>query len=189
MRSDWVKHDGSDCPAELDMHHRVDIETDIGFMNSVRADKVNWKNVTAWRLLPQEVERTTPEHSGALSTYGYYLAGVKIHQEHEQSLKDNQEAERVKSPSVQSTLEQRGSRYGDFTDNAMISQQLKQLIMCESDGKLREGYRRCNFVQREALEMIAQKIARILNGDPNYKDNWHDIQGYARLAEERCRES
>jgi hypothetical protein len=181
MPSDWVKHDGSDCPAELAGHHRVDIETAVGFMNSVRADKVNWKNVTAWRWCSDELNRTTPEGAGVLSTYGYHLAGV-------QSLKDNQEAEQVKSPSVQSTLEQRGSRYGDFTDNAMISQQLKQLIMCESDGKLREGYRRCNFVQREALEMIAQKIARILNGDPNYRDNWHDIQGYARLAEERCKE-
>lgn len=177
MRSDWVKHDGSGCPAELDGHHRVDIETAVGFMNSVRADKVNWKNVTAWRLLPQEVERvnpckcvdcggTEPSHSNDCEYMNAFY----------------------KSPSVQDTLAERGSRYGDFTDNAMISQQLKQLIMCESDGKLREGYRRCNFVQREALEMIAQKIARILNGDPNYKDNWHDIQGYARLAEERCKE-
>lgn len=89
---------------------------------------------------------------------------------------------------VSETLQERGSRYGDFTENAVISQQLKQLIMYENNGKFREGYRRCSFVQREALEMIAQKIARILNGDPNYKDNWHDIQGYARLAEERCNE-
>src|SRR5690606_10084595 len=29
------------------------------------------------------------------------------------------------------------------------------------------------------------KIARILIGDPNYADNWHDIQGYAKLVEER----
>jgi len=84
---------------------------------------------------------------------------------------------------VQETLQERGSRYGDFTDNARISQQLKSLMAGFS------GWGELNYVQREALEMIAQKVARILNGDPNYRDNWHDIQGYARLAEERCNET
>ena len=31
--------------------------------------------------------------------------------------------------------------------------------------------------------MIANKIGRILNGDPNYPDSWHDIAGYATLIE------
>jgi hypothetical protein len=35
--------------------------------------------------------------------------------------------------------------------------------------------------QKEALEMIAHKIGRILNGDPNYDDSWRDIAGYAEL--------
>ena len=39
--------------------------------------------------------------------------------------------------------------------------------------------------QREALEMTAHKIGRILNGDPNYADSWHDIIGYTRLVEAR----
>jgi hypothetical protein len=182
MRSEWVKHDGSGCPAELDRHHRVDIETDIGFMNSVRADKVNWKNVTAWRLCPDELNQTTPEGSGVLSTYGYHLAGVKIHQAHEQALKDNQEAERVKSPSVQDTLEHRASRYGDIETLMTLSQNIQQAM------RLSKNWWDLMPAQREALQMIASKIARILNGDPNYKDNWHDIQGYARLAEERCKE-
>lgn len=37
--------------------------------------------------------------------------------------------------------------------------------------------------KREALEMIAHKIGRILNVDPNYHDSWHDIIGYAKLVE------
>jgi len=39
--------------------------------------------------------------------------------------------------------------------------------------------------QREALEMIAHKIARIINGDPNYADSWVDIAGYAKLVSDR----
>lgn len=83
---------------------------------------------------------------------------------------------------VSETLKKRGHRYGDFTDNAALSQSLK--------GWLRRqiGYTILDDTKREALEMIAQKIARILNGDPEYKDNWHDIAGYATLAEERCRD-
>lgn len=84
---------------------------------------------------------------------------------------------------VQETLNARGARYGDFTDNAAVSQRIKDAMMYDE-----AMWAKLNYVQREALTMIAQKIARILNGDPNYKDNWHDIQGYARLAEERCRD-
>jgi hypothetical protein len=39
--------------------------------------------------------------------------------------------------------------------------------------------------QREALEMIQHKVARILNGDPSYHDSWHDIAGYATLVADR----
>jgi hypothetical protein len=39
--------------------------------------------------------------------------------------------------------------------------------------------------QQEALEMIAHKVGRILNGDPNYHDSWHDIVGYTKLVADR----
>ncbi len=38
---------------------------------------------------------------------------------------------------------------------------------------------------KESLEMNMHKVARILNGDPTYLDNWHDIIGYTRLVEKR----
>jgi hypothetical protein len=38
--------------------------------------------------------------------------------------------------------------------------------------------------QKESLEMIMHKVARILNGDPNYSDSWHDIAGYAKLIDD-----
>lgn len=81
---------------------------------------------------------------------------------------------------VQQTLDERGARYGDFTDHAQICQDLK-LVMTET-----AGWQKLSNDKKQALEVIADKIARILNGDPNYKDNWHDIQGYAKIAEDRC---
>ena len=35
--------------------------------------------------------------------------------------------------------------------------------------------------------VIADKVARMLNGDPDYVDNWHDIIGYATLVETRLK--
>ncbi|MND22548.1 hypothetical protein D3C81_1250400 [compost metagenome] len=80
---------------------------------------------------------------------------------------------------VEETLAQRGKRYGDFTDHARICQNLKRNMFYE------EGWAALDDVKKQALEVIADKIARILSGDPNYDDNWRDIQGYAKLVEDR----
>lgn len=82
--------------------------------------------------------------------------------------------------SIADTLAERGKRYGDFSDHAIIAQNLQDVM------RSTQGWQRCNAVKKQALTVIADKIARILSGDPEYTDNWHDIQGYAKLAEDRC---
>lgn len=77
---------------------------------------------------------------------------------------------------VTEILKQRGSRYGIFKDHALVTQQLKSTM------KSTEGWSRLSASQKESLEMIAHKIGRILNGDPNYDDSWIDISGYAELV-------
>lgn len=83
-----------------------------------------------------------------------------------------------KAIQVEATLAERGSRYGDFADNARISQQLESIAFAQPGAQYME------YIHREALKFIFQKISRIVNGDPNYADNWHDIQGYAKLVED-----
>ena len=85
------------------------------------------------------------------------------------------------STNVNEMLSGREPRYGSFEGHAEISQALKGVILKY------EAKRGCDLAQdqREALEMIAHKIARILNGDPNYSDNWIDIAGYATLVANR----
>lgn len=82
---------------------------------------------------------------------------------------------------LSATLLDRRSKYGDFREEAQVTQCLKR-VMQQAPNWIK---RRLNDSQTEALEMIATKIARILNGDPNHADNWHDIAGYARLVEDR----
>jgi len=72
-------------------------------------------------------------------------------------------------------LKQRGNRYGEFEDLAVISQKLKDIVY-EVEGVGQDK------ALMEAIEMIMHKIARILNGDETYIDNWVDIAGYATLA-------
>ena len=82
---------------------------------------------------------------------------------------------------INEILDERGRRYGKFKDHAEIAQQLKGVIGAY------EASRGCDLDpdQREALEMICHKIARIINGDPNYADSWVDIAGYAQLVADR----
>lgn len=39
--------------------------------------------------------------------------------------------------------------------------------------------------QQEALDMNAVKTSRILCGDPDFHDHWHDISGYSTLVADR----
>lgn len=78
-------------------------------------------------------------------------------------------------------LADRGARYGAFEDNAAISQALKAVM--------RNGpkWDALDPDMKEALEMNAHKISRILCGDPHYEDSWVDIAGYATRVADRLR--
>lgn len=79
---------------------------------------------------------------------------------------------------IEQTLKERGERYGKFDSHARITQNIKSAMYVG-------GWHDLNSSQKEALEMIAHKIGRIINGDPNYEDSWHDIAGYAKLVEDQ----
>ena len=85
------------------------------------------------------------------------------------------------SSSLGSVLQERGSRYGEFINNANVSQDLK-CIMEQST-----NWNSMDKDMKEALHMIAHKISRILEGDPMYDDSWVDIAGYATLVVDRLR--
>ena len=82
---------------------------------------------------------------------------------------------------INETLDARGARYGTFTGHAEVTQALKR-VMAQA---LATRNKALNDDQWEALEMIAHKIGRIINGDPNYADSWVDIAGYAQLVADR----
>lgn len=83
------------------------------------------------------------------------------------------------TPSIDATLAERGARYGSFTEHARITQAMKAAMVDSPNWKALAPD------QKEALEMIAHKAGRILNGDPDYHDSWHDIVGYTKLVADR----
>jgi hypothetical protein len=71
-------------------------------------------------------------------------------------------------------LDARRRRHGNFAETAAVAQAIKAAF----------GDRAARLppVQREALDQIAAKLARILCGDANHADHWLDLAGYARLG-------
>lgn len=80
---------------------------------------------------------------------------------------------------IRATLTERGSRYGDFTDHARVAQGIQAVMHAEI------GWSELSDVQRQGLTVIADKIARMLTGDPRYLDSVRDIIGYATLMLDR----
>lgn len=99
---------------------------------------------------------------------------------------------------IDNTLNERGARYGDFTDHAAICEAL--IRICSGSYDITNGghpvfvpvtqFALLDPVKKQAIRVICDKLARILSpgGDPEYRDNWHNIQGYAKLAEDRCKD-
>ena len=79
---------------------------------------------------------------------------------------------------IKDTLAERQSTHGKFEDHAIVSQKLKYVLHS------RDSWSGLDSIQQEALDMICHKMARIIAGNPDHPDHWHDISGYATLVEE-----
>lgn len=83
---------------------------------------------------------------------------------------------------IESTLEERRGQHGDFEEHAICTQKLKGVVsQCLKDFDKDDEH--LLYAQQEAIDMIFHKVGRIVAGDPNVVDHWHDIAGYALLVE------
>lgn len=86
--------------------------------------------------------------------------------------------------SVAETLSSRQGTHGDFSCVAECSQVLQRTLrefFADTEHYL-------SAVQQEALQVICSKLSRIVCGNPDEVDHWHDIQGYAALVERELNE-
>ena len=86
---------------------------------------------------------------------------------------------------LKGTLEERGSRYGNYKDVIKARTKIMQILM---DHNAESNIEPLTYEFHLALSDIVLKLVRA-SASPNYKDSWHDIQGYAHLTEtELCNE-
>lgn len=83
------------------------------------------------------------------------------------------------TPTVQQTTEQRQAEYGDWKEDGGLADAL--IIMVESQPR----WNAIPGFLRQSIRMILVKIARLVSGNSMNRDSWHDIQGYALIAEQR----
>jgi hypothetical protein len=91
--------------------------------------------------------------------------------------------EQEEKVTLEETLEERGNNYGEYTDICVLSQAMSKL-MGQAD-KRSAPVSQMDDVQRDSMKMIIVKMARIAVGDADFEDNWKDIQGYAKLVQDR----
>lgn len=106
-----------------------------------------------------------------------YLDHLQVYQARQ--LQYQAEQEKTKVVFKNELLNERGKTHGDFQLQGALSQNLKSVA--------RTGvfWAAMSNPQREAVEMILHKVSRICSGNPNVKDHWDDIAGYANLIGER----
>lgn len=93
---------------------------------------------------------------------------IPIEQEFNSVVEENKTIEKI--------LAEREKTHGDFRTHAAITDAIKYHMHNSSKWSY------LSPTQREALDMTAHKIGRILAGDPNLKDHWDDIAGYTTLV-------
>lgn len=93
---------------------------------------------------------------------------IPIEQEFNSVVEENKTIEKI--------LAEREKTHGDFGTHAAITDAIK------FDMQQSSNWSTLGSMKREALDMIAHKIGRILAGNPNVKDHWDDIAGYAKLV-------
>lgn len=81
--------------------------------------------------------------------------------------------------STEALLAERRKTHGDYREHAAITR-----VVLEAWAANR-NWSKLTDSQKETLHMIAHKVGRIVTGDPNVKDHWDDIAGYATLISQQ----
>ena len=82
---------------------------------------------------------------------------------------------------LETTLAARAKTHGPFDQHSRVSQGLKS----EYRRHIGEYGARFDDDMYEAIDMVMHKLARAIVGDPQFKDHWEDMAGYAMRVAER----
>ncbi|CAB5187354.1 hypothetical protein UFOVP165_35 [uncultured Caudovirales phage] len=78
--------------------------------------------------------------------------------------------------SIDQILNEREQTHGLYREVAGYAQAIKTLMRSS------RNWDRLDVTQAQTLEVVADKVARILCGDPSFADHWQDGAGYFELV-------
>jgi len=183
MTWEFKKNNGSQPVADDVI---VDVVCNNGCKLTGTAGRLQWgldfiySGISKWRLHNYKSAGNTLINHGDIDDVINNYGGVLFaHTASSQVDVENNDVPNIgKADDITETLQERGNRYGAYPEHARITQNMKR-AMADSP-----NWESISDDKKEALEMIAHKIGRILNGDPEYKDSWHDIIGYSKLIDD-----
>ena len=153
---------------------------------NVKNQEVLWQRHTLPEELPfiddEPIKRMKAQDEAVsipkseLDKFGISVSLNDKYAEIEKVRQSQRKASETSNPTIKETLNQRQEQYGSFEDVAMITEQMVDVMR-------RGYYENLAYNQKMAIYMICSKMARIVNGNPNHKDSWHDIAGYATLID------
>lgn len=73
-------------------------------------------------------------------------------------------------------LNERENTHGNYVDTAYYTQCLRDTLRAHSN------WQKLSYTQRDALDNIVLKLARIVVGDAAFDGHWEDVIGYAKLG-------
>ena len=94
----------------------------------------------------------------------------------QQSFTASENGKNEMDQTIEGILQSREKTHGLYSVQSAMSQRLKSLIRTSPNWEDMPEY------MQESLEIIEQKIARILSGNAYEPDHWLDIIGYAALV-------
>lgn len=165
----WIQWDGGDCPVpdETLVNLKVREESKKTYRDyACNASFLSWKHSnSAHDVVAYRVVRETTEEPGAIF--------------HRTPATPPIERTIQAKADIDATLADPDKRYGSFVSHAEITQKIKRAMSSNTKwDALRDE-------QKEALEMVAHYVGRIINGDPDYIDSWLDIGVYSTLIVRR----
>lgn len=80
---------------------------------------------------------------------------------------------------INATLKARARTHGNFEEQARTAVAIKRAVYSAPNA------RKLSDDQREAIDQITVKLSRLMHGDHNEPEHWHDVAGYATLVADR----
>lgn len=126
---------------------------------------------------------------GRIAVSGGYISQIRKKLAEEKAARAEEKLAEVKAQAeaeakaneVDTLLDTRADQYGSFMQSADAAIRLKGIMhnaIARNDAHLFPD-------QILALDMIAVKLSRIVNGNAAHRDSWLDIAGYAKLVADR----